>query len=138
MGVKNLTSFIYDNKTALLQSVEISNKKLVIDGTNLAYVLIGHLDRRHGGQYDVIYTTYRHFFRRMKELGVELIVIMDGISNIDTKMDTNLMRKNWEVKSLAKIQETSDWKLPFPRFFEVIFADVLRDEEITFAQCTTM
>ena len=79
MGVDGLTTYVKNNRS-LWQQIELSGRKLVIDGDNLCYHLYKEngFDCRCGGQYEEFYSEVIAFFDALESQRVKSFVVLDG------------------------------------------------------------
>ena len=95
MGIRGLTTFM-DNKYDRWVVVPVGSiKQLVVDGNNLCYKLYhgnGH-EWTHGGDYPGFSRAVTAFFCKLRQYGIDVVVILDGIDYKEEKTATARKRK---------------------------------------------
>lgn len=101
MGLKGFTTFVDDNSELLLTHVNISDTKIIIDGSNLMYFIyrVFRYNSRFGGDYNEYRQTVDYFFQNLKTCKITPIIVMDGCQNIDnSKLNTSIKRHDQKLK----------------------------------------
>lgn len=138
MGVQGLSGFIANNYTSVFkQKVALCDVSLVIDGSNLLYMLNAGFTRCYGGEYPEMYAHFGHFFDNLLPLAKDVFVIMDGRSNLLMKRDTIIKRRQRYVDGLKLLNNPQmKGRHPFPLFSLNVFVHVLMEKRVKFAFCT--
>uniref|UniRef100_A0A1B6DNA6 XPG N-terminal domain-containing protein n=1 Tax=Clastoptera arizonana TaxID=38151 RepID=A0A1B6DNA6_9HEMI len=135
MGVRGLTTYIKENRKALLIDYKLHNCFIVIDGYSIATNLFISLNSEtaFGGNYDVYAWHVRNFFKLLKKCRIKPIVIFDG-GYESRKLRTICTRMKNKVLS-ANIVSLNSSVQNFPLFMRQVFREILIEMEIPFAQC---
>ena len=95
MGERGLATFLED-KPAVWENLKLSDTRLVIDGGCLFYHLYfdsGPLDYVHCGQYRKYVERVKTFFEKLREHNITPYVVMDGVLDVDKKLDAIKSRR---------------------------------------------
>ncbi|CAB4069852.1 unnamed protein product [Lepeophtheirus salmonis] len=108
MGVRGLTAFM--NEYGCFEDVTITNKRLIIDGNNLRFVLLQRrVNTYYGSDYDKYGDAVKAWFDRLIENGNSIILIFDGVAE-DIKHKTAVahvfvkVAKSYPSEKVAVIQ----------------------------------
>lgn len=102
MGVQGLKTYIESSASDrdYLRSWAFRDKRLIIDGCNLYYLLYfnGNLDQMHGGDYDAFEELIIQFFENLAACDIKPYVVLDGgADHTDKKFDTDMKRKQQKI-----------------------------------------
>ncbi|KAK6326965.1 hypothetical protein J4Q44_G00026100 [Coregonus suidteri] len=137
MGVQGLTSFMEENGN-ILKDVHLRNSKLIIDGSNLYYLLYfnSRLDQSHGGDYDAFEGQVCKFFKALKDCGIDPYVILDGGSDYtDKKFETLKKRAQSRINTANSLSMGHQVSGVLPTLIKNVFKQVLSSLKVPFAQC---
>ena len=133
MGIRTLTSFV--RKEGHFSHVILSKvaRKLIIDGIALCYALHWDCEIKYSDYYE-FYDEIVEFFKRLKSIGIEAYVVIDGIDYTDEKAETISGRC---LQHLSLIEETNTKQYVkfdnvLSSFAAVVFVDALRENGIKF------
>lgn len=139
MGIRGLKSFVECNPH-LLSDHELHDTYLLIDGSNLLYILYfdtGDINFHNGGDYDKYYNILHTIFSAFKKCNITPVVIFDGGYTVDErKKKTTINRatnRNFVVTELAAGLKPRTRALPI--LAQEVMYEVLRELNVTFAQC---
>ena len=100
MGVWGLTTFLED-KPEVWEDLELSDTTLIIDGNALyGYLYYAEeppLDYVHCGQYRKYVERVKTFFEKLREHNITPYVVMDGVLDVDKKLDAIKSRRNGKL-----------------------------------------
>ena len=105
MGVDGLTTYIKNNRS-LWKQIELSGRKLIIDGDNLCYHLYNEngFDCRCGGQYEEFYSEVIAFFDALESQRVKSFVVLDGAyDKSDKKLETKKKRAQDRIETSERL-----------------------------------
>ena len=112
MGVDGLTTYVKNNRS-LRQQIELSGRKLVIDGENLCYYLYKEngFDCRCGGQYEEFYSEVIAFFDALESQRVKSFVVLDGAyDKSDKKLETKKKRAEDRIETSKRLFKNESTK----------------------------
>lgn len=138
MGIHGLSSFFNQNPN-LSERKNLHDTKLVIDGSNLVYMLYlsSNLECVYGGDYDRYAATIQEYFARFAACNIDVILVFDGGYDIsECKLKTcqqRLQQRFSAAKSIAKTGTASCKILPI--LAHEVFKDVARELGIPIMQC---
>ncbi|KAM6986936.1 single-strand DNA endonuclease ASTE1-like [Aplochiton taeniatus] len=140
MGVRGLSTLVNIYRKDVLEEIQFSNEKLVIDGSSLYYSLYykSGLDQSHGGDYMGFRKEMSLFFQSLKACGIQPYVVLDGGSHhTDYKIETLLQRQKTKISradQMSKGEKGADINV-LPPLVKDVFKQVLFDLEVSLAQC---
>lgn len=135
MGVKGLTTYIAANAKKYLTPFELHDTDLIIDGDNLASMLMkNHENGAFGGDYDSYYEYVRRFFALMKRCNVNCYVLLDG-GYQPSKLRTVKTRLHQKICAIRNINPTSPNHSYFPLMFREVFISALKDAGVKYMRC---
>ena len=135
MGIIGLTTLInkhYPPETWRTYTFR-KGSRVILDGKNICS---GPTKLRynwvHGGQYGELRAYFNHFFKCLRENGIEPIVVFDGVDYTEEKSDTKLSRKEKKIISirngLLKDGHRSD--VVQPLFTDIIFCEIVKENGV--------
>jgi len=104
MGIRGLTGFI-DRNHHLLQSHELHDCPVVIDGSNMFHFLYSGRNVKgfFGGDYDIFRKRIIETFDSFKACGITPYVVLDGAYTVDgRKFNTCLQRAKQRISMVSK------------------------------------
>jgi len=136
MGVKSLTSFVKKHSRGLFKQVELKEwKAIVVDGNGLCHYLYLEkgCDWQQGGEYPQFFSEAKSYFQRIRDAGVEPVVLFDG-SHDQSKTRTVLKRKEEKNRDMLGSQSTGIQcrAVVSPILMLQTFIDVLVEMKIEF------
>lgn len=139
MGVKGLTTYIAANAKKYLTPFELHDTDLVIDGDNLASMLMRNMspivgNPAFGGDYDAYYEYVRRFFALLKRCNVNSYVLLDG-GYQPSKLRTVKSRLQQKICAIRNINPTSSSQCHFPLMFREVFINALQDSNVKYMRC---
>ncbi|CAL8238119.1 unnamed protein product [Merluccius merluccius] len=137
MGVKNLNSLLQRN-SQLYQDIPFKDRKLVVDGMNLAYHLYftANLDQNHGGEYQAYQAQVQAFFTALADCGIKPYVVIDGsLATSDIKLQTIMERTKQKVRKAHDAALTGRKKDILPILIRLVFDQTLSDMNVPLAKC---
>ena len=137
MGVRGLNSLLPGN-SQIYQDIPFKDKKLVVDGKNLAYHLYftANLDENHGGEYQAYQTRVQAFFTALADCGIRPYVVIDGGSGTsDIKLQTIMDRAKQKVKKAHDAALTGKKNGILPSLAKLVFDQTLSDMKVPLAKC---
>nr|XP_039248393.1 protein asteroid homolog 1-like [Styela clava] len=84
MGIKGLSGFVHKYPKPLLEDINVSDTKVIIDGSELLYFLYfdcGHLDSRRGGDYTSFRSTIEQFVAVLNRCRIQPYVVFDSFKS---------------------------------------------------------
>ncbi|XP_011404576.2 PREDICTED: protein asteroid homolog 1-like [Amphimedon queenslandica] len=88
----------------------------------------------HGGQYGELRDHFIRFFSRLRDSGIDPIVIFDGVDYNQEKRETILRRMKKKVRNVFKgiINDERPSGSAFPIFTDVVFCETLKELRVKF------
>lgn len=134
MGITGLTSYMQENSKLYMQSFELKNTYLVIDGNCISSQLcLSTGNSIFGGDYHEYAKKVSRFFDQLLKCKITPLVLMDGGSE-EKKLSTSFMRLKSDVNREIKYSGSKTRHL-FPMFKYKVFMEVMQSKNIRFAQC---
>ena len=135
-AMADLMEFIDDNKKAIFTESPV-NGKLVIDGYELLHVLYDNdpdLDCwANGGRYAKQYQVTIKYFQKLKERGVEPVVVLDGGGSA-LHLNQVVRRRQKSIATLPEMIKKKQNNMKTKRFMPLmareIFTSTMRDQGI--------
>ena len=143
MGIPGLTTYINNRRKLFFKNkVTLDSKPLIVDGSALMWQLMRNgPGREYGGDYDMQHDYLDSFFKKVKQMNIEIFILMDGGSNVLLKLETTISRRRKQVERVARFNHEG-WgyggdygELPLPLFIQAQFKEVLNANGIRFAIC---
>ncbi|XP_063874153.1 protein asteroid-like isoform X2 [Scylla paramamosain] len=139
MGIRGLSTYIHEHLHEVLVRHKLHQRKVVIDGNNLAHVLYFEctgINAAFGGDYDKYASFVEEFFKGLQVCEVYPIVIMDGGQPLDNKkMDTVRERVTNQIQTCLNISPSSQYRLKvFPCMGRDVFVSTLKKMGIVVLQ----
>jgi len=132
MGIKGLSTF-FSEKTLYFKDVSLSDTEVIIDGSNLYYLLVRSCKGANlafGGDYDKLERHFKNYFTTFLKCNVTPIVIFDGGID-DIKMKTCLKSaQNLLQLSLNCNPTNQTKKMAMPCLSKDLMLSVLRELKI--------
>lgn len=134
MGVIQLTTYVEEHHNVLFkQKVDVKGKCLMFDGSCLYHELSRKVPAQCGGDYQMLYTVFHEYFKRLQQWHVAPYVVLDGGCNIPIKNNTICQRREKEIKAIRNLADKNDYSyLPKPVLTMEIFIEVMQDMKINF------
>ena len=132
MGIPGLTTLIKKHYPSRTWRSVTPRGKLVLDGKNIGEIVI---DKKwiHGGQYGEPRDHFIRFFSRLRDSGIDPIVIFDGVDYNQEKCVTKLHRKKEKVKKIFDaILEDRITDSVVPIFTDIVFCETLKELGVEF------
>ncbi|XP_071764245.2 single-strand DNA endonuclease ASTE1-like [Centroberyx gerrardi] len=136
MGVQGLCSLIEAN-SQIYQGVRLRDSRLVIDGSNLCYLLYfgSGLDQNHGGEYAAFEDLIGKFVKALQDCRIEPYVVLDGGTDItDKKLETLRSRAEDRIRR-AHAAALGGRGSILPPLAKKVFKQTLVRLEVPVAQC---
>ncbi|XP_060594020.1 protein asteroid homolog 1-like [Ruditapes philippinarum] len=137
MGVLGLTGYIRHQRETFLRDYNLQNTKLIIDGSNLIYILYKSygIPFKSGGDYYDFAAKCKKFFETLtKKCHVVPIVIFDGADDpSDLKLETHLKRLDQQFANVQKIIRGNTFILPL--LADLTFRNILDKLGVAHASC---
>ena len=137
MGIQYLTTLIKEHYPPRTWRTITPRGKLVLDGKSISRTLSTskEFDWMHGGQYGELRDRVIRFFSRLRDSGIDPIVIFDGVDYNQEKSATKLHRKKEKVKNIFKAlshhnERPSGSALPI--FTDIVFYETLKELGVEF------
>ncbi|XP_051812476.1 protein asteroid homolog 1-like [Acanthochromis polyacanthus] len=137
MGVQGLATLL-DNNQGVYKDVKFRKSKLVVDGTNLIYLLYYNsgLDQNHGGEYAAFEALIKRFIAVLRTCEVTPYVVLDGGSDLtDKKLETVTKRAEDRIKKAHQAAVEGGKKDILPPLIWRVFKQTLARLEVPVAQC---
>ncbi|CAH1183573.1 unnamed protein product [Phaedon cochleariae] len=139
MGIKGLTTFVRNKSQYCMESYELHDTNLVIDGDAvLCQLYLKHTLHRNacfGGDYDKFGNTIYKFFQMLSECKITPYVILDG-GYESRKMDTILERFKMRLQNVEILNPRTQGKSPStPLFIRETFEDIALKLGIKLVRC---
>uniref|UniRef100_A0A2R5L4S6 Protein asteroid log 1 n=2 Tax=Ornithodoros turicata TaxID=34597 RepID=A0A2R5L4S6_9ACAR len=138
MGIYGLSSFFRQNPE-LSELKYLHDTKLVIDGSNLVYMiyLSSNLECVYGGDYDRYAEAIRDYFAIFKKCNIEVVVVFDGGYDIsNSKLKTCQQRMQQRLSAAKHIAKTGcGSRKVLPILAHEVFKDIARELGIPIVQC---
>uniref|UniRef100_A0A3Q1EXQ7 Protein asteroid homolog 1-like n=1 Tax=Acanthochromis polyacanthus TaxID=80966 RepID=A0A3Q1EXQ7_9TELE len=137
MGVQGLATLL-DNNQGVYKDVKFRKSKLVVDGTNLIYLLYYNsgLDQNHGGEYAAFEALIERFIAALRTCEVTPYVVLDGGSDLtDKKLETVTKRIESQIKKAHQAAVSGGAKNILPPLAKLVFKQTLARLEVPVAQC---
>lgn len=116
---------------------ELHDTDLVIDGDNLASILMKNLQSHNsafGGDYDAYYEYVRRFFAMLKRCNVHCYVLLDG-GYQPAKLKTVKSRLNQKICAIKNINPINPSHSYFPLLFREVFIQAMQDSGVQYMRC---
>lgn len=138
MGIRGLTTFIRENSYKCMESYQLHDTYLVIDGNNLAshlYIWHANCYDCFGGDYDKYAKLIEYFFDLLKQCNVTPLVILDG-GYENKKLATIYSRVRSSINLAGKLNSSTEgtYKV-FPLHTREIFVDILLRMDVKMVRC---
>ena len=136
MGVSGLWSLLEDYRQ-IYQDIRFRDSKLLVDGTNLAYILYNkaNLDQNHGGEYLAFQTEVQAFFKTLHSCQIAAYVVIDGGSGAsDIKLNTRMDRQKARQQRIPDALKGKK-KSIFPPFTMTVFEQTLTNMKVPLVRC---
>ncbi|XP_049773805.1 protein asteroid [Schistocerca cancellata] len=138
MGIRGLTTYIQSNADKYLESYELHNSHLVIDGNNIAshlYSWFSKCNSAFGGDYDEYEKSVKDFFKLLRVCNIFPLVVLDG-GYEPRKLNTakSRLRSRYHIAKNVTPRTQSSIKF-FPLMMKEVFKDALLHLDIPFVQC---
>ncbi|XP_071764246.2 single-strand DNA endonuclease ASTE1-like [Centroberyx gerrardi] len=137
MGVQGLCSLIEAN-SQIYRDVRFRDSQLVIDGSNLCYLLYydSDLDQNHGGEYAAFEDLIGKFVKALKDCRIEPYVVLDGGTDITgKKLDTLKKKAEQQIQRAHAAAEEGGKENIKPPLAKKVFKQTLARLEVPVAQC---
>ena len=115
-------------------------KKVVVDGTALLYFILSKLDWTYNGESELFYTRVTQFCNTFKELGLNMLVLIDGCVSHDN-FAAGLKRSTEKIhrfEALLSNLDASKTRGPAPNLFPLampVMIQALQDSNIPIRVC---
>ena len=135
MGIQSLTTLVKEHYSSKTWRTIRPRGKLVLDGNSISRTMSSskEFDGIYGGQYGELRDHFIRFFSRLRDSGIDPIVIFDGVDYNEDKTDTKLHQKKDRVKNVFKVilkNERSGSSLPI--FGGIVFCEALKELGVEF------
>ncbi|KAM7382830.1 hypothetical protein PAMP_002536 [Pampus punctatissimus] len=137
MGVQSLTTFMETHRQ-IYRDVRFMKSRLVIDGSNLTYLLYfnSDLDQNHGGEYAAFEELIEKFVAALRACEIAPYVVIDGGSDYtDKKLETVMKRAKHKIQRAHQAAEGGTKKNVLPQLAQLVFKQTLARLEVPVAQC---
>ncbi|XP_045111011.1 protein asteroid-like isoform X2 [Portunus trituberculatus] len=139
MGIRGLSTYIHEHLHEVLVRHKLHQRKVVIDGNNLAHILYFEctgINAAFGGDYDKYASFIEEFFKGLQVCEIYPIVIMDGGQPLDNKkMNTVRERVTNQIQTCLNISPSSQYRLKvFPCMGRDVFVSTLKKMGIVVLQ----
>ncbi|XDV40699.1 hypothetical protein PO909_009731 [Leuciscus waleckii] len=137
MGVQGLKTYIESSDKNYLRSWAFREKRLIIDGCNLYYLLYFdcNLDQMHGGDYDAFEELITQFFENLAACDISPYVVLDGgDDHTDKKFDTVMKRKQQKIKEAYNLSMGKRGRV-LPTLIKNVLRQLLHKLKVPMVQC---
>ncbi|CAM4703582.1 unnamed protein product [Leuciscus chuanchicus] len=137
MGVQGLKTYIESSDKNYLRSWAFREKRLIIDGCNLYYLLYFdcNLDQMHGGDYDAFEELITQFFENLAACDISPYVVLDGgDDHTDKKFDTVMKRKQQKIKEAYNLSMGKKGRV-LPTLIKNVLRQLLHKLKVPMVQC---
>lgn len=113
MGIFRLKNFLTEKKCGSTKL--LNGENLVIDGSNLKFMLYDYCDVSrggYGGEYDLYQACVMEFFRNLSSAGIKSYVVFDGFAKKHTGIQD--IRAEKEVKRVERIINGTPYEMVLP------------------------
>lgn len=136
MGIRGLTTYIVRHSDQYLDSYDLHDTYLVIDGNSIASQLYNWHARCHcafGGDYDKYAECVKKFFDSLIRCKVVPLVLIDG-GYENKKVSTVYSRLKSKIRTASYSTPSQKLKF-FPLMMKEVFRDVMDETGVKYAQC---
>ncbi|XP_031623360.1 protein asteroid [Contarinia nasturtii] len=134
MGVRGLTSYIAKNAEQYLDSHELHDCDVVVDGDSLACQLYKSINSAFGGNYDQFYRVVCNFFGMLKQCNVTAYVLLDG-GYEPKKLSTVRQRLRSKIGAIKYLNPFEQSTPTFPIMMREVFIESLVHCNVKFMRC---
>lgn len=138
MGIRGLTTFIREHSYKYLESYQLRDTYLLIDGNNLAsHLYLWHTNCYDcfGGDYDKYARVIEHFFDLLRQCNVTPLVILDG-GYENKKLATIYSRVRSSINVAGRLNSLTEGRCKvFPLFTRDLFVDILLRLNVKMVRC---
>lgn len=137
MGVQGLKTYIESSDRDYLRSWAFRDKRLIIDGCNLYYLLYFdcNLDQMHGGDYDAFEELITQFFENLAACDISPYVVLDGgADHTDKKFDTDMKRKQQKINEAYALSMGRRGRV-LPSLIKNVLRQLLHKLKVPVVQC---
>ena len=134
MGITGLMGMIMDHYPPETWKTYTFRKgsRVILDGKNICS---GPRKLRynwvHGGQYGELRAYFNHFFKCLRENGIEPIVVFDGVDYTEEKSDTKLRRQNERIRNIRNgLLEDDRSEGVRPLFLIIVFCEIVKENGV--------
>ncbi|XP_046825213.1 protein asteroid isoform X1 [Vespa crabro] len=135
---RGLTTYILNRSEQFLQSFDLHDTYLVIDGSSIGCQLYTHYTKSNsafGGDYDKYAECVRHFFWELKKCNIIPLVLIDG--GYESRKSKTIMKrtrdKNQAAESFTLSNQNNVHYFPILMFY--VFKNILKEMNIRHIQC---
>ena len=134
MGIRYLTTLIDKHYPSKTWRTITPRGKLVLDGMSISRTVASRkFDWIYGGQYWELRDHFIRFFSRLRDSGIDPIVIFDGVDYNQDKVDTILDRMKQKVENVFKTFTTNTISgSALPIFIDIVFCETLKELGVEF------
>lgn len=133
MGVRGLTTYIADNADRYLDSMELHDCNLIIDGDSLCCQLNKLTNSAFGGNYDHFFRTMVNFFEMLKQCNITAYVLLDG-GYQPKKLLTVRRRLRSKIGAIKHLNPYTCHET-FPILMREVFVEAMEHCGINFMRC---
>lgn len=133
MGVRGLTTYIAENADRYLNSIELHDCNLVIDGDSLSSNLYKNCNSAFGGNYDHYFRIVVSFFEMLKQCNITPYVLLDG-GYQPKKLNTVKQRLRSKIGAIKHLNPFHCQPM-FPINMREVFVEAMQQSNIRFMRC---
>lgn len=133
MGVRGLTTYIAKNEDRYLNSFELHDCDLVIDGDSLSCQLYKSTNSAFGGDYDHFFRTICNFFGLLKQCNITPYVLLDG-GYQPRKLCTVKHRLRAKVGAIKHLN-LYNCQSTFPILMRDVFVEAMEHCQVHYMRC---
>lgn len=134
MGVRGLTSYIAKNADQYLDSYELHDCNVVVDGDSLSCQLYKSINSAFGGNYDQYFRTVCNFFGMLAQCNVTAYVLLDG-GYEPKKLSTVRQRLRSKIGAIKYLNPFEQPTPTFPLMMREVFVEALVQCNVKFMRC---
>ncbi|EFA04435.1 protein asteroid [Tribolium castaneum] len=138
MGIRGLTTFIANRSSQYLESYELHDTYLVVDGNSIACQLYKwhcKCNDCFGGDYDKYAAVIKNFFQLLSDCNITPLVVFDGAYE-KRKLKTVYSRMRNKISASKDLNSVTEGRISvFPLFLRELFVDIVTTLNIKCLRC---
>ncbi|XP_039248392.2 single-strand DNA endonuclease ASTE1-like [Styela clava] len=135
MGIKGLSGFVHRYPKPLLEDINVSDTKVIIDGSELLYFLYyesGPLDFRCGGDYTSFRSTIQQFVEVLNRCRIRPYVVFDSFKS-ENNIQKYLKDRTAKLGGIRELVNTGDTRIRAkPLLGKVVLTQTLTELDVPF------